>query len=101
MFKCHYCADTLMQSNLELMCECQWLDHGCVPASSILLLLIDIVVEEFDNEIDVGQDHPPATIALATNIIQSLSKHDKEVILAQTAYSKLMLLLHTYEVAMF
>ena len=78
-----YNCDTLMESNLELG-EGQWPDHGGVPVRSVLLLLIDVVVEQLDDEVDMSQDHPTAAVALATNIIQSLSKHDKEVKLEQT-----------------
>ena len=74
-----YNCDTLMESNLEQF-EGQWPDQGCVPACSVLLLLVDIVVEQLDDQIDMSQDHPTATVALATDVIQSLSKHDKEII---------------------
>ena len=67
-----YNCDTLKESNLELG-EGQWPDHGCVPVFSVLLLLIDVVVQQLDDQVDVGQDHAPAAVPLATKLVKGLA----------------------------
>ena len=37
---------------------------------SLLLLFVDVVVEELDDEVDVGQDHAAAAVTLATELVE-------------------------------
>lgn len=38
--------------------------------ASVLLLLVDVVVQEFNDEVDVRQNHPPAAVAFATKLVE-------------------------------
>ena len=44
--------------------------------ASFLLLFVDVVVEEFDDQVHVGQDHPSAAVALAAETVESLGWSD-------------------------
>ena len=48
--------------------------HGFVVLRrpSVLLLLVDVVMEEFDDEVDVSQNHASAAVTLATQLIEGL-----------------------------
>lgn len=35
-----------------------------------MLLLVDVVVQEFHNQVDVSQDHASAAVALAAELVQ-------------------------------
>ena len=40
---------------------------------SVLFFLVDVVVEQFDDQVDVGENHSAAAVSLATKLIQSIS----------------------------
>ena len=44
--------------------------------ASFLLLFVDVVVEEFDDQVHVVQDHPSAAVALAAETVESLGWSD-------------------------
>ena len=76
---------SLQRKRLKLSCFfidilSSLINHGCLLAAfahkhgfslkaSVLLLLVDIVVQKLDNEIDVGQNHASAAVALATQFV--------------------------------
>ena len=39
---------------------------------SILLLLVDVVVEKLDDEVNVSKDHASAAVPLATKLVEGL-----------------------------
>jgi len=41
--------------------------------SSVLGLLVDVVVQQLDDEVDVGKDHPSAAVALAAELVKCLA----------------------------
>ena len=40
---------------------------------SVLLLLVDVVVEQLDDQVDVRQDHAPAAVPLAAELVERFS----------------------------
>jgi len=45
---------------------------------SVLLLLVDVVVQQFDDEVDMRQNHPSAAVALAAKLVESFPKQCKQ-----------------------
>lgn len=43
---------------------------------SLALLLVDVVVEQLDNEVDVGQNHAAAAVAFAAELIESVGSRN-------------------------
>jgi len=44
------------------------------PMFSVLLLLIDVIVQQLDDQIHMGQDHSAAAVSLATKLVESFPK---------------------------
>ena len=42
---------------------------------SVLLLLVNVVMQKLDNQVDMGQDHASAAVSLATKLVQGLPLH--------------------------
>jgi len=42
-------------------------------ARSILGLFVDVVVQQFDDQVDVGQDHSAAAVAFAPQLVECLT----------------------------
>ena len=40
---------------------------------SVLLLLVDVIVQQFHDQVHVGQNHAAAAVSLATKLIKGLA----------------------------
>lgn len=49
----------------EILIICSWV-------WSLLLLLVDVIMEKFDNQVDVSQDHAAAAVAFAAKLVEGL-----------------------------
>jgi len=48
----------------------------CCP--SVLLLLVNVVVQQLDNQVDMGKDHTPTAVSLATKLVKGLPEKVKQ-----------------------
>ena len=46
---------------------------------SVLFLLVNVVVKQFDNQVHVRKDHAPATVSLATKLVKCIPVDSKLV----------------------
>lgn len=56
----------------------QWL----LASRSVLFLLVDVVVQQFDDQVDMCQDHASAAVPLATKLVKSLAVAKEKLVLS-------------------
>ena len=56
---------------------------------SVLFFLVDVVMKEFDDQVDMSEDHSSAAVALATQLIQSIAESETKLLAKLICASKL------------